>query len=270
MPRTRTLVGIETVVLATTAAYFARLRMVWPWDDGDVRGPSFDPVADDYAAARPGYPDSVYAALGLLDGLDVVEGGAGPGIATRPLRERGARVIAVDVGHEVLRRSAGRRLVADAARLPLRDRCADLVCFAQAWHWLDHDVAGAESARVLRDGGRWAAWWNHPRADGEPWFEAYWDVIETQTSARRWHRDTDWGETVDAAAFLAPVRTTHEWERVVPIEEWLTDQRSHSYIGLEGRHAVLPALEAILRDAFGDGPVRCRYETWLWVATVRR
>ena len=29
----------------------------------------------------------------------------------------------------------------------------------------------AEAVRVLRYGGYWAAWWNHPWADGEEWFE---------------------------------------------------------------------------------------------------
>jgi SAM-dependent methyltransferase len=231
--------------------------------------PSFDPVVDDYEAARPSYPDSVFDALPPLAGALVVEGGAGTGIATRPLRSRGAHVVAADIGEQMLRRNDGARLVADAARAPLRAGCADLVCFAQAWHWLDHDVASAEMRRVLRDGGTWAGWWNHSRADGEPWFEAYFDVLEAETGAYRWHRDHDWGATIDTSLFAEPVKTSHEWTREVPIDAWLTDLRSHSYIGLDDKHHVLPAIETILRDAFGTGPVRCRYETWLWQATTR-
>jgi len=152
----------------------------------------------------------------------------------------------------------------------LRDGCADLVCFAQAWHWLDMDCASTEMARVLRDGGRWAGWWNHGRADGEPWFEAYWEVLEARTDARRAHRDTDWGASLDRACFHEPAFTSVPWMREITLDAWLIDQRSHSYIGLApGGEAVMDALEAILRDAFGDGPVRCRYETWLW-QSVRR
>ena len=230
---------------------------------------SFDRVADEYDAARPSYPASVYDALPALDGALVVEGGAGTGIATRALRERGGEVVAVDVGRAMLAHNDGARVVADAARAPLRDHVADLVCFAQSWHWLDHDAASLEMRRLLRDGGTWTGWWNHARADGEPWFEAYWDVLEGRCGAYRWHRDQDWGATLDTTLFLEPVRTVHPWTRVVALETWLTDQRSHSYIGLSDNHGVMPALEAILRDEFGDGPVRCRYETWLWQATTR-
>ena len=230
---------------------------------------NFDPVVDDYDAARPSYPASVYDALEPLGGARVVEGGAGTGIATRALRARGAAVVAIDIGEGMLRRLDGWRLVADAADAPLRDGCADLVCFAQCWHWLDLDVASGECARILRGGGRWAAWWNHARGDGEAWFEAYWDVLEDSTGARRAHRDTNWGNTLDPALFTTPVKTAHPWVREVSVASWLTDQRSHSYIGLDDKHDVMAELERILRDEFGDGPVRCRYETWLWVAAKR-
>jgi SAM-dependent methyltransferase len=231
---------------------------------------SFDPVVDAYEAARPSYPDGVFDALGPLTGRRVIDCGAGTGIATRALRARGADVLAVDIGEQMLRRNEGVRFVADAARSPLRDGCADLVCFAQVWHWLDHAVANPEMARLLVDGGRWAGWWNHARADGQPWFEAYWDILEARTDAFRWHRDTDWGATIDRTLFAAPVFTAVPWTREVSVESWLTDQRSHSYIGLTaGGDDVMGDLERVLRDEFGDGPVRVRYETWLWVATKR-
>ena len=170
----------------------------------------------------------------------------------------------------MLRRNEGARLVADGARMPLRDACADLVCFAQSWHWLDHEAANPEMARVLDGGGRWGGWWSHARSDGEPWFEAYWDVLEARAGAYRWHRDHDWGVTVDRALFDEPAFTAVPWMREVSMESWLTDQRSHSYIGLTaGGDAVMDDLERILRDEFGDGPVRCRYETWVWVAAKR-
>lgn len=133
--------------------------------------PSFDPVVDAYDAARPSYPDDVYDALGPLRGLLVLEGGAGTGIATRALASRGARVVAYDIGVAMLARAVARSpglpaVVADGARLPFRDGCADLICFAQSWHWLAAEQRRSEVARVLHPGGRWAAWWSHATADG--------------------------------------------------------------------------------------------------------
>ena len=58
---------------------------------------SFDAVADEYDAGRPSYPDGVYDGLEPLAGRLVFEGGAGTGIATRALLQRGARVVPFDV-----------------------------------------------------------------------------------------------------------------------------------------------------------------------------
>jgi SAM-dependent methyltransferase len=232
--------------------------------------PSFDPVVDAYERGRPSYPDGLYDALGDLRGANVVDGGAGTGIATRALRERGASVVALDIGEAMLGRNEGARAVADATRMPLRDGCCDLVCFAQAWHWLDMDVAWTEVARVLRPGGRWAAWWNHGRDDGTPWFEAFWDVLEASTPALRVHRDADWGSAVDRSLFDEPSFTTVEWIREQPIDLWCVDERSKSYVGMQpNADDVMRELEAIVRDAFPDGVVHTRYETWLWQATRR-
>ncbi|MDP8909239.1 MAG: hypothetical protein M3N47_09035, partial [Chloroflexota bacterium] len=57
---------------------------------------SFETVADQYDAARPSYPDEVFEALVPLEGLKLLDVGAGTGIATRALIARHADVIAVD------------------------------------------------------------------------------------------------------------------------------------------------------------------------------
>ena len=68
---------------------------------------AFDRVAADYDRARPRYPAEVFDLLsevaGGLAGRFVVEGGSGTGIATRELTARGAQVIAVEPGGEMLR-----------------------------------------------------------------------------------------------------------------------------------------------------------------------
>jgi hypothetical protein len=61
----------------------------WPAQEQvtSMPGSRFDPVADDYDAGRPSYPDEFFAAVeeitGPLAGQLVLDGGAGTGIATR-------------------------------------------------------------------------------------------------------------------------------------------------------------------------------------------
>jgi SAM-dependent methyltransferase len=164
---------------------------------------SFESVADEYDSARPSYPMGVYEALGDISGLTVLDVGAGTGIATRQLTERGARVVAVDPGRAVLGKAVSHTpglpaVVADGAVLPVRDEATDLVCFAQSWHWLDEATRVDEVSRVLRPGGRWAGWWSHARADDQAWFGEYWSTIELACrGAHRDQRNMDWGATID-------------------------------------------------------------------------
>lgn len=237
----------------------------------------FDSVADEYDTARPSYPPELFDALGPLAGLRVLDIGAGTGIATRDLLARGARVIAVDAGAEVLRRAVTRSpklpaVVADGAVLPVVAASIDLACFAQAWHWLDPTTRIAEMHRVLRPGGRWAGWWSHARADHEPWFDQYWATIERSCPGiHRTQRDSDWGATIaDGGLFDVEARRDLAWTRTITVDDWMTDQASHSYvIGLdaEARARLLGELRAIVAVSFPAGTMSMRYETWLWIAT---
>lgn len=237
---------------------------------------SFDAAADEYDAARPSYPSNVFDALGTLEGLRVLDVGAGTGIATRALLAREASVIAVDPGGEVLRRAIAHTpglpaVVADGVALPVRTGSIDLACFAQAWHWLSPSTRVAEIHRVLRQGGRWAGW-SHARADAEPWFNRYWSVIERSCpGTHRGQRDTDWGTTIgQPGRFDVGTRVVIPWVRTSSVEDWMTDQTSHSYVlGLraEQRAQLLGELSAIVDEAFPSGTMTVRYETWLWIAT---
>jgi SAM-dependent methyltransferase len=238
---------------------------------------SFEAVADKYDAARPPYPDEVFDALGPVDGIRVLDVGAGTGIATRALIARHANVVAIDPGRELLRRATTHTadlvaVVADGAALPVRSNTVDLACFAQAWHWLDPATRVAEVARVVRSGGRCAAWWSHARADGQQWFDSYWAAIERSCpGTHRGQRDTDWGATMAAPRlFVVHERVTVSWIREIPIDLWMIDQASHSHIaGLPNgeRDQLTADLRRIVRTEFADGTMVVPYETWLWIGT---
>jgi SAM-dependent methyltransferase len=238
---------------------------------------AFDGLVDDYDRARPSYPDELYDALPPLAGADVVELGAGTGIATRALLARGARVVATDLGpkvlrHNVMRSPRLRALVARAEELPLRAGAADLVCGAQMWHWVDVRRAATEVVRVLRPGGVLAVWWNEVEADGLPW----WDAQQTRLEAAnprytRDYRAQDYGAGLRRTALFAsvsdPVRV--RWSRELDLTTYLAWLRSKSYVDAIPRPAYdefLDAERASLRAAFPSGAIVEPFVTTLWLA----
>ena len=244
----------------------------------------FDALAEDYDAARPSYPNGVYQALeqtaGPLAGKLVLEGGAGTGIATRQLAARGARVVAVDIGERMLGKARQHSpgacfLLADANATPLRDGCVDLACFAQSWHWFFNEDAPREMARVLRPGGFWAAWWNHEWADGEAWFDAYQTLLECACPGYdRRNRDARWtDERIDQVGlFEFGTETEIPWVRTLSVGEWLTYERSKSYVGglpTAGRDRLLSQIGDIVREQFSDGRMSVRHRTRLRMARRR-
>lgn len=143
-----------------------------------TRARSFDAAAALYGAHRPGYPPALFDAVEALAGRPlagarVADVGAGTGIATALLRERGAEVLAVEPGDgmaaEFARTHPGIPIVrGDGDRLPLATGAFDLLTYAQAWHWTDPARSVPEARRVLRPGGALAIWWNDADS-GVPW-----------------------------------------------------------------------------------------------------
>ena len=245
---------------------------------------SFDSAAAEYDAARPSYPEAIYTILDAhSDGLAnkvVGDGGTGTGVVARQLLEHEALVIAFDPALGMLRRALRRTpglpaLIAEAGALPLRAHVLDLLCFGQSWHWVDQRRGATEAARVLKSGGWWAAWWNHPWADSEEWFDTFCTQLETRCPGySRTARDVDWCAEAIAASglFVAPRRHVVPWDRRVTVDDWLVDLRSHSYVidlGEPGATGLLAEVERDLRKTFRDGVMDVPYQTRLWTAQLQ-
>ena len=130
---------------------------------------SFELVADLYERSRPGYPPEAVAwltdRLGLDEGRDVLDLGAGTGKLTRPLVATGAHVIAVEPGvamRGILERTLpeAESLPGSAESIPLPDGSVDAITVGQAFHWFRHDEAIPEMKRVLRRRGGIGLIWN--------------------------------------------------------------------------------------------------------------
>lgn len=245
-----------------------------------TRAHSFNAAAAQYAANRPSYPPALFDAIEelagrSLTGARVADVGAGTGIATALLHARGAQAVAVEPGDgmaEQFRRThpAIPIIRGDGNDLPLLADSADLLTYAQSWHWTDPERSVPEAARVLHDRGVLAVWWNFLMADGEPWFEDYTARNEASTpSYSRTMREIDYGAPLRESGRFGWVRPVEiPWQRTASVDDFVTDQSSHSHVAAQpadDRDALLADLRAGLLDAFPGGVAELPYVTRVWV-----
>jgi len=164
----------------------ARLREAFR-PDGGVSSVFSTKVAH-YVASRPGYPAALFDAMAHLGVLppasEVADIGAGTGLLTRSLLERGHRVVAVEPSDEMRAEADAllgshpgyRSLAGTAEATTLAPQSVDLITAAQAFHWFDIPQARQEFLRILRPAGQVALVWND-RVHGDPLHEALEDVF---------------------------------------------------------------------------------------------
>ncbi|MBO0731417.1 MAG: methyltransferase domain-containing protein [Acidimicrobiaceae bacterium] len=126
----------------------------------------FDSVAELYHQTRQAYAEEVVCwvieTAGLGPGAAVLEVGCGTGLLTAELARFPLAITAIDIGPamiEVARRNLPnevRLVTSPFEEFKAADASFDLVISATADHWIDPDVFGARSARLLRSGG-WLA-----------------------------------------------------------------------------------------------------------------
>jgi SAM-dependent methyltransferase len=154
---------------------------------------SFGGWADEYERFRPTYPREAVAWVlrDLGNGKDrplkVADIGAGTGLMSRVIAGFGHDVVMVepdDAMREQALDSIGRDsaegVYGTAEEIPLADASVDAVIGAQMWHWVDHDRAAAECARILRPGGALGLIWNL-LDKSQPW----WADVEPLTGSGR-------------------------------------------------------------------------------------
>ncbi|MFK8851024.1 class I SAM-dependent methyltransferase [Streptomyces sp. Ac-502] len=242
---------------------------------------AFNSAAAQYEASRPSYPPAL---------LDVVEAflhrpwaevraadvGAGTGIATALLRERGAEVIGVEPGEAMAAES--RRVLPDVPivrgdgnHLPLAASSHDLITYAQSWQWTDTSRSVPEALRVLRPGGALTIWWNTTAFD-VPWIHAQQERIAQHCGVppRSAVRPDD-HEAIRLAGLtgLQVTRRHIRWQRTVPLDTHLANISSRSaflVLDQSTNRAFLTEERERLRKAFPEEVVEEIYVVDLLLA----
>ena len=145
----------------------------------------FSGKAEGYEKYRPSYPkellDYLYQDVGFQENSVIADIGAGTGIFSRLLLERGSRVYCVEPNDD-MRRVARQKLQgfpsctfvdATAEHTLLDDRSVDFFTAAQAFHWFDQTAFAAECRRILRAGGKVVLVWNNREKDSTIIKETY-------------------------------------------------------------------------------------------------
>ncbi|MFZ0889344.1 MAG: class I SAM-dependent methyltransferase [Candidatus Binataceae bacterium] len=130
----------------------------------------FSGFAELYDSYRPRPPTIIVDVLTQLAATPnpaVVDIGCGSGLSTLIWTGRAAELTGVEPSAD-MRRQAERRAGTQGARVRfidglststgLPDRCADVVTCSQALHWMEPEGTFAEVARILREGGVFAAY----------------------------------------------------------------------------------------------------------------
>ena len=216
-----------------------------------------------YAAARPRYPDELFAYLAQQCARHerAWDCATGNGQAALQLARYFARVVATDASAQQIAAAAPHERIeyrvaaADDSGLP--GESLDLITVAQALHWFDLEQFFAEVQRVLRPGGVLAVWCYGtcqvtPAVDRlildcyealDPWWLPERRIVESGYSDIRLPL-----EQIDVPVFMMQLQWTAT-ALLAYIETWSAVQRCRAETGRE----PVRAIAADLRAAWGQG-----------------
>jgi ubiquinone/menaquinone biosynthesis C-methylase UbiE len=229
--------------------------------DMQARATSFGAAAAEYDRGRPTYPAAALEWMIPTNARVAVDVGAGTGKFTRLLHEVGLDVTAVDPDAGMLQQLRSSvpgvaTLEGTAEHIPLPDSSADVVTFAQAWHWVDDSLGFPEVGRVLRDGGTLALVWNF-RNNAAGWHELFGEIVSDRVASI---------EVAGVGSTLPPFgeweRAEFDWVQTLTRRELVDLVKSRSVFLVaepEEQQRVLAALNDLL-DTHPDVAGRSEYE----------
>lgn len=163
---------------------------------------TFDTVAAAYEKFRPGYTDDLYKMLFEYIDIDnsshVVEVGIGGGQATLPILKTGCILTAVEYGEKFSKLCEKKFeeyknfsvINEKFENVSFPDSQYDLVYSASAFHWVPEDIGYTKVYGMLKHGGAFARFANHPYRDkGNPDISAEIDKLYSKYYCEYYGKD---------------------------------------------------------------------------------
>lgn len=142
---------------------------------------TFDTVASTYEKLRPGYVEELYQTIFnyvlINENSNVLEVGSGGGQATTPILTTGCQLTAVEYGEQFSKLLKEKFkefpkfsvITNKFENTQLKNNTFDLVFSASAFHWVPEEIGYKKVYNILKSGGVFARFANHPYRDkGNP------------------------------------------------------------------------------------------------------
>jgi len=228
------------------------------WRAAHKASERFAAQALDYDRYRPRYPDDVFDDLVELAGLSlgdtVVEIGAGTGIATEPLVERGLGVTAIEPATALA--AVAEAKLADRVHFfsgRFEDFSSDssvkLLAAFNAWHWVEPRTAVELAARLVEPGGSLALVWTEVISWGqEPFEQCLAEVFGSPWEKRMQHVDGSMQPIRQDARFGEFQDHHHPFERTLDASTFTAVTKTYG-----GNYTTeqFQAIERIINEDFG-------------------
>lgn len=227
---------------------------------------TFDTVASTYEKFRPGYVAELYQAIfdyiPISQNSKVVEVGIGGGQATLPVLQTGCELTAVEYGAHFS--NLCREKFIDYSRFSvitskfedafLNDEAYDLVFSASAFHWVPEEIGYPKVFSLLKNGGVFARFTNHPFRDkGKPALSEEIDRIykEYYYAYHKRKQETPQEYTAEQAKYRAFIAKKYGFTDI----QYALFQRTRTFTAQEyktllGTYSDHIAIEETIREAF--------------------
>jgi SAM-dependent methyltransferase len=200
----------------------------------------FNTVVQDYAQARPGYPQAMIDDLNNLAQFEnkphILEIGCGAGQATQLLLDNGFRVTAVELGKNLADHCRTRfenypdfEIINTSFEDFNTDQCFDVIFAASSFHWVDQETAYLKSHELLNDNGYLMLCWNGKldQSDQRPVFSEIASVYEKyapemkKNNHKLFQHEFRIEQIIKDKLFTYPLYLTYPYERSLNANQYL-------------------------------------------------